>query len=282
MRVAAVRRSMPSSSACSMECLRTKFWSRGSSASAAIFTARSRRFIWLMKRSLKTPEQETTVSIRGRPSSSRGIRRSLFTRPMLSAMGSTPTSHMACARDSPYVLMLSVPHRVRATDSGQTPPLSIFWRSTRRSTTTFAHLTAAEVGIDCGSRACMFFPVGSTLGLRMGSPPGPGVMYSPLSADMRPPSSLSATTCSRQNPRYLNSGVSSLSSTLKPSSLSALRHGVWIPTKPWRVTARGLTASMRPSALALSMAAALTAARVASTICWRSATSSSTPLSELR
>jgi hypothetical protein len=45
------------------------------------------------------------------------------------------------------------------------------------STTLVPHSTAAVVGMLCGSSACMFLPVGSTSGLRMGSPPGPGTMY---------------------------------------------------------------------------------------------------------
>mmetsp|Transcript_1911 Transcript_1911/g.3477 ORF Transcript_1911/g.3477 Transcript_1911/m.3477 type:complete len:236 (-) Transcript_1911:2375-3082(-) len=235
-----------------------------------------------MNRSRKTPEQVTTTSMRGRPSSSRGMSLSLLTRPMLSDTGSTPTSHITWASDSPYVLMLSVPHRVSATLSGHLPPISCFWRSSSLSTTTLAQSTAALVGMDCGSSACMFLPVGRTLGLRMGSPPGPGAMYSPSSAPMRPPSSLSATTCSRQKPRYLNRGVRFASGTSKPSSARALRQGLLMPTKPCSWTARGLTLSMRPSELADCIAAARTAERVASTICWRRTTSSRTPLSELR
>ena len=39
-----------------------------------------------------------------------------------------------------------------------------FWRLSRRSTTTLADATAAVVGMDCGSSAWMFLPVGSTFG----------------------------------------------------------------------------------------------------------------------
>jgi hypothetical protein len=46
---------------------------------------------WLTKRSRKTPEQLTTTSTRGRPSSERGITSSLFTRPRASGTGRTPT-----------------------------------------------------------------------------------------------------------------------------------------------------------------------------------------------
>ena len=67
-------------------------------------TPRSSRFIWLMKRSRKTPEQETTTSMRGRPSSSRGMSSSLFTRPIESATGLTPARHSTCASDSPEML----------------------------------------------------------------------------------------------------------------------------------------------------------------------------------
>ena len=44
----------------------------------------------------------------------------------------------------------------------------------------------------------MFFPVGRTSGFLMGSPPGPGSTYSPLSAFIRESSSASFTTCWRQ------------------------------------------------------------------------------------
>eukprot|EP00850_Spirogloea_muscicola_P020245 SM000210S06759 [mRNA] locus=s210:167575:172125:- [translate_table: standard] len=56
--------------------------------------------------------------------------------------------------------------------------------------------SAADVGIACGSNAWIFLPVGRTLGLRMGSPPGPGSTYPPSNACINPPSSLSATICS--------------------------------------------------------------------------------------
>merc|ERR1719311_1987877 len=67
----------------------------------------------------------------------------------------------------------------------------------------------------------MFLPVGSTPGLRMGSPPGPGSMYWSTSA----PNSLSATTWRRQNSRYSNKGSSILSSDafVKPAAARALR-----------------------------------------------------------
>ena len=48
-----------------------------------------------------------------------------------------------------------------------------------------------------------------TSGLRMGSPPGPGRMNFPFKASRRPPSSLSATTCLRQNSKYWKRGVRS-------------------------------------------------------------------------
>mmetsp|Transcript_38127 Transcript_38127/g.78204 ORF Transcript_38127/g.78204 Transcript_38127/m.78204 type:complete len:248 (+) Transcript_38127:816-1559(+) len=200
-RVAASRSDTPSSSACSSACLRTKFISSGSSASAAILMPRSSRFIWLMNRSRNTPEHDTTVSTRGRPSSSSGMSSSLLTRPSESGTGRTPTSCNTCASDSPYVLMLSVPQSVNAIDSGYSPPASAARRSSRRSTTTLAQSTAADVGMDCGSSACMFLPVGSTSGLRMGSPPGPGTMYLPSSAPMSAPSSLSATILVRPTSR---------------------------------------------------------------------------------
>ena len=177
-----------------------------------------------MNRSRKTPEQDTTTSMRGRPNSSSGMSSSLLTRPKASGTGLTPTNPRTCASDSPYVLMLSVPQSVNATDSGNSP-LSFSNLSNNFSTTRFAHSTAAVVGIDCGSRACIFLPVGKTPGLRMGSPPGPGSMYWPSSASTNAPSSLSATTWRRQNSRYSNKGSSILSSDAfwKPADARALR-----------------------------------------------------------
>ena len=56
---------------------------------------------------------------------------------------------VTCARDSPYVLMLSVPHRVKAMDCGYAPE-SCFMRSSRRLATVRATSTAAMVGMDWG------------------------------------------------------------------------------------------------------------------------------------
>lgn len=96
--------------------------------------------------------------------------------------------------------MLSVPHSTNATDSGYALSSESWrWRSSSRSTTTLAQSSAAEVGMADGSSACMFLPVGSTSGLRIGSPPGPGVMNEPSSPSSSAPISLSATTCLRQN-----------------------------------------------------------------------------------
>mmetsp|Transcript_722 Transcript_722/g.2427 ORF Transcript_722/g.2427 Transcript_722/m.2427 type:complete len:341 (+) Transcript_722:887-1909(+) len=286
-RVAASRRLRPSSSACSSACLRTKFMDRSSSSdSAAIFTARSRRFIWLMKRSRNTPEHVTTTSMRGRPSSSTGMSSSLFTRPRLSGTGRTPTRDMTWARLSPYVLMLSVPQSVKATVSGYSPLLSARRRSMRRSTTTLAQSTAAWVGMDWGSRACMFLPVGSTSGLRMGSPPGPGVMNLPSSASTSAPSSLSATTWRRQNSRYSKSGAMSASEASgKPAEAMAF----FQPEPPLSASknlvlalARPVTSSTRPWALVERSTRARTAARHASVMRWSRSTSSSLPAFALR
>ena len=54
---------------------------------------------------------------------------SLLTLPRASETGFTPTMHMTCASDSPYVLMLSVPHRTTAIVSGYAPPFSAFCAS---------------------------------------------------------------------------------------------------------------------------------------------------------
>ncbi len=63
---------------------RTKFCSGGSSAAAARRTARSSRVNWLGSRSRKMPEQVRTTSMRGRPNSARGTRRTSATRPRAS------------------------------------------------------------------------------------------------------------------------------------------------------------------------------------------------------
>ena len=70
-------------------------------------------------------------------------------------------------------MILSVPHKTQAIVSGQVP-CSFFCLSISLSTTDLAAATAAVVGIDCGSSACIFLPLGNTLGFLMGSPPGPG------------------------------------------------------------------------------------------------------------
>lgn len=98
--------------------------------------------------------------------------------------------------------------------SGQLPLLSALFRANSRSTTILADWTAAAVGIDWGSRAWMFLPVGNTSGLRMGSPPGPGNMYSPSKPLSNAPSSLSAQTCCKQNSKYSNRGFKAEVSTL--------------------------------------------------------------------
>mmetsp|Transcript_27653 Transcript_27653/g.70481 ORF Transcript_27653/g.70481 Transcript_27653/m.70481 type:complete len:274 (+) Transcript_27653:1441-2262(+) len=273
---------MPSSSACSSACLRTKFWSAGSSSSATILTARSRRFIWLMKRSRKTPEQVTTTSMRGRPSSSSGIGSIWLTRPRESGSGRTPTIHSTCASDSPYVLMLSVPHSTKAIDSGYSPPLSCCWRSRRRSTTSLAQSHAAVVGIACGSSACMFLPVGSTSGLRIGSPPGPGVMKEPSRPSRSAPISLSATICLRQNSQYLKRPSRSESATSKSRPRSALRIGEPPENMAESDSATSLTSVTRPCASVERSTDARTAARTPSLISSARRTSARTPPSEPR
>mmetsp|Transcript_118494 Transcript_118494/g.330588 ORF Transcript_118494/g.330588 Transcript_118494/m.330588 type:complete len:336 (+) Transcript_118494:932-1939(+) len=272
---------MPSSSACSIACFRTKFCSGGSSASAAILIARSKRFIWLMNRSRKTPEQLQTTSMRGRPSSSSGMSSTLLTRPRLSAIGLAPTSAKTCARLSPYVLMLSVPQRVNAMDSGSSSVSPM--RSSSLSTTTSAVSAAAFVGMDCGSKACMFLPVGNTSGLRMGSPPGPGSMNSPLSARKRLGNSLLRTTSPRQTCKYSKSGDNAPSSQSgKPAPARACFQGLPPVKKFMTFLMNGFTSSTRPSELVDSATKARTAALLASVTLWMRVTSSSTPLSELR
>jgi len=78
--------------------------------------------------------------------------------PTESGFGFTPTNHKICASDSPYVLMLSVPHKTQAIVSGHVP-CSSFCLSINLSTTDFAAAIAAVVGIDCGSSAWIFLPL---------------------------------------------------------------------------------------------------------------------------
>merc|ERR1712216_554705 len=86
----------------------------------------------------------------------------------------------------------------------------------------------------------MFLPVGNTPGFLIGSPPGPGSMYCPSKASTSAPSSLSATTCLKQNSKYSKSGSSILSSEAftKPCDARALRYGAWpnIPPNAFSIT----------------------------------------------
>mmetsp|Transcript_63912 Transcript_63912/g.119907 ORF Transcript_63912/g.119907 Transcript_63912/m.119907 type:complete len:331 (-) Transcript_63912:2264-3256(-) len=177
--------------------------------------------------------------------------------------------------------MLSVPQSVNATDSGHLSSLSCLRRSKSLFTTERAQSTAAAVGMLWGSKACMFLPVGSTSGLRIGSPPGPGVMYLPSSADMSAPNSLSATICFRQNSRYANRSPILSSAMSKPSANKALRHSV-PPVMPAMAEPMPLkkpdTSSMRPSALVEAFTDARTATRVATLIFSFSSTISRRPL----
>mmetsp|Transcript_61229 Transcript_61229/g.189715 ORF Transcript_61229/g.189715 Transcript_61229/m.189715 type:complete len:205 (+) Transcript_61229:1426-2040(+) len=177
--------------------------------------------------------------------------------------------------------MLSVPQRVKAMDSGTSPVCPM--RSSSLSTTTSAVSAAAFVGMDWGSSACMFLPVGRTSGLRMGSPPGPGSMNSPLSARSRLGSSLLRTTSPRQTCRYSKRGVSEPSShSGKPASASARFQGVPPEKKEMMPRITEFTSSTRPSELVDSATKDRTAALLASVMLWIRATSSRTPLSEFR
>mmetsp|Transcript_3193 Transcript_3193/g.5539 ORF Transcript_3193/g.5539 Transcript_3193/m.5539 type:complete len:238 (+) Transcript_3193:1568-2281(+) len=136
----------------------------------------------------------------------------------------------------------------------------------------------------CGSKACKFLPVGSTSGFRMGSPPGPGIMYRPSRAAIKAPSSLSRTTSPKQICKYSNKGVRSSSLTsLKPASSRARFHGELafipsiLPTKAPKL--KVATFSTRPSLLVEAMTHALTASRHAIVISCKSCTSSNLPRS---
>jgi len=83
----ATRNDTLNSSTCESVCYRTKFMPDDSSASVAILIPRSIKLIWLINKSRKTPEYETTTAIRGRLSLSRGIISTLLTRPRESTTG---------------------------------------------------------------------------------------------------------------------------------------------------------------------------------------------------
>mmetsp|Transcript_17926 Transcript_17926/g.50515 ORF Transcript_17926/g.50515 Transcript_17926/m.50515 type:complete len:298 (-) Transcript_17926:2176-3069(-) len=178
--------------------------------------------------------------------------------------------------------MLSVPQSTRAIDSGYVPPFSWRWRSIRRSTTTCALWMAAEVGMAWGSSAWMFFPVGSTSGFRMGSPPGPGSTYSPSRPSTSAPSSLSFTTWVRQKFRYANWLSRSMrSARLNCVPSTAATYGLdFMPVN--LAKAFMSVASMRPSWPTFSSTNACTHSLEAMVMSCSSSTSASTPLSELR
>mmetsp|Transcript_4876 Transcript_4876/g.8774 ORF Transcript_4876/g.8774 Transcript_4876/m.8774 type:complete len:231 (-) Transcript_4876:1828-2520(-) len=147
--------------------------------------------------------------------------------------------------------MLSVPQRVKAMLSGYLPSFSSASFSMSFRTTSSATSTAACVGIDEGSRACMLRPVGSTSGLRMGSPPGAGMRNCPLSNVIIPGSSLFATICFRQNSRYVKTGANRSSLTSgKPASMMACVHGFFapiiFPKKPPASSKKFFTSFTRP------------------------------------
>ena len=179
--------------------------------------------------------------------------------------------------------MLSVPQSVNATDSGSSP-LSFSNRSNNFSTTRFAHSTAAVVGIDWGSRACMFLPVGSTPGLRMGSPPGPGSMYWPSSASTSAPELVVRDDLAQAELEVLEERLEHLVlrrlrearrreglavGRLAEHAAESFFHHIWTSlTRPW------LSVD--------SSTSARTAARVPCVIFWSNSTSCNTPSLALR
>mmetsp|Transcript_24794 Transcript_24794/g.37899 ORF Transcript_24794/g.37899 Transcript_24794/m.37899 type:complete len:231 (+) Transcript_24794:1139-1831(+) len=178
--------------------------------------------------------------------------------------------------------MLSVPQRVNAIDSGNSPPLSTWSFSKSFLTTPSDTSTAAAVGMEEGSKACMLRPVGRTSGLRIGSPPGAGIKNSPFNNSMIPPSSLSATTCFKTNSRYAIRGVRRSSCTSgNPALMIAWVHGFFCPSIPPKKLPSSsnpfLTSLTRPLESVDWLTRARTAARAASVIWSLSSTSLSTP-----
>jgi hypothetical protein len=118
------------------------------------------------------PESVMTTSMRGRPSSSSGIRSAPQRRPKLSKRGFAPISASACGRSGPPSdLMLSDPQSTSATERGMSPV-----GFEQRSACFAPSRQANAVGMRNGSNAWMLRPVGSTSGERIRSPPGTGSM----------------------------------------------------------------------------------------------------------
>mmetsp|Transcript_77889 Transcript_77889/g.130790 ORF Transcript_77889/g.130790 Transcript_77889/m.130790 type:complete len:224 (-) Transcript_77889:276-947(-) len=177
----AVALSRPCSSI-SSECFRTKFMSVGSAAAAARCMQSSNSSTMFGNVSLKMPDKFARMSMRGLPSSSKGISSKRTIRPVPSRSGRAPTSASAMASDSPRVLIASSPHNITATVSGYVSCLAKCC-STIFCAAILPLSHAPAEGMRYGSRAWMLRPVGRTsYPSRSRSPPVAGRTYSPLRA----------------------------------------------------------------------------------------------------
>ena len=119
MRAVAAFQSPASSSTSASTCLRTKFWSSGSSSPATSVTASSRTSTRCGNASRKKPLMRTVTSMRGRPSSSSGITsRPTIRRVSGCHLGRTPSSARISPASSPAVRIAAVPQTTMPTVSG--------------------------------------------------------------------------------------------------------------------------------------------------------------------
>mmetsp|Transcript_4671 Transcript_4671/g.10408 ORF Transcript_4671/g.10408 Transcript_4671/m.10408 type:complete len:207 (-) Transcript_4671:3051-3671(-) len=143
----------------------------------------SSRSTTLAKESRKIPDRLASTSILGLPSSSILTRSNRTTLPVPSFTGFAPTRERTMAMDSPRVLIVSRPHNVTAVVSGNFPSLLCWCCLITSSAASWPLIQAPADGIRYGSRACIFFPVGSTdVPSRNRSPPGFGGTYPPSRA----------------------------------------------------------------------------------------------------
>ena len=138
------------------------------------------------------------TSMRGRPSSSRGINSYRATRPVFSLTDRAPSKAKTMATDSPLVLMASRPQRLTETVSGNCPSFSCRCLAMISLATSLPRMNAALDGMRYGSNACIFLPVGKTPGpSRSKSPPAAGWTQSPFNALTKPTSNSSLLRCKR-------------------------------------------------------------------------------------
>mmetsp|Transcript_10513 Transcript_10513/g.44746 ORF Transcript_10513/g.44746 Transcript_10513/m.44746 type:complete len:273 (-) Transcript_10513:305-1123(-) len=198
-----------------------KFFSSGSSASAARLNASSSRPTTLAKESRKMPDMLHSTSTRGRPggsSSSRGMSSYRATRPVPSFTARAPTSSSTMPTDSPFVLIASRPQRLTDTVSGNAPSFAARCCANNACAMRLPRSAAAGLGMRYGSSAWMLRPVGNTPGpSRSRSPPAAGGRYSPFRARSAP---LSSSVFRRSSSRISNASSSRASDAERARSAS--------------------------------------------------------------